>query len=155
MKKPIILIVEDEGIVAADIQLSLESGGYIIAGIASTGEEAIKKTGETRPDLILMDIFFHGDMNGTEAAAVIKERFNIPIVYLSAYSDPKTLEQANVTEPFWYILKPFDMKEMHATISIAMYKHAMELKLWMSMRQRWSFTGMIKMNCLARMFLRL
>lgn len=111
MAKTEILIVEDERITAEDIRLSLGGLGYAVTGMASSGEEAIRKAEELHPDLVLMDIVLGGDMDGIEAAKRIRARFNIPVVYLTAYADEKTLERAKVTQPFGYILKPFDDKQ--------------------------------------------
>jgi len=129
MPKKRILIVEDEAIVAEDIRLSLENMGYEVVAIASTGEDAIKKTRELRPDLVLMDIILAGKVNGISAAGDIRSSLNIPVVYLTAYSDEKTLERAKVTEPFGYIIKPFDERELRSTIETALYKHEMEERL--------------------------
>jgi len=124
-----ILIVEDEGIIAKDIQNTLNRSGYSVIGIASSGEEAIKKAMETHPDIVLMDIVLEGAMDGVEAAEYIRDYFDIPVVYLTAYSDDITLQRAKITEPFGYILKPFQEKELYTTIEMAIYKHTMQKKL--------------------------
>jgi len=124
-----ILIVEDEIIIAEGLQRKLKSMGYDIIGIASSGEEAIKKIKENNPDLILMDIVIHGMMDGIETAAQIHSLFDIPVVYLTAYADEKTLERAKITEPFGYLIKPFKERELQITIEISLYKHEMEKKL--------------------------
>lgn len=124
-----VLVVEDESIVAMDIRTSLIRLGYDVPAIIYSGEAAIKKTEELLPDLVLMDINLNGKMDGIEAAQQIHDRFNIPVVYLTAYSDEKTLERANVTEPFGYIIKPFEDRELHVAIKIALYKHRTEKKL--------------------------
>lgn len=124
-----IMIVEDEGIIAKDIQNTLESLEYAVSVIASSGEEAIKKAAETLPDLVLMDIVLEGQMDGVEAAERIRDRFDIPVVYLTAYADDKTLQKAKITEPYGYILKPFSERELYTTIEMALYKHKMEKKL--------------------------
>ncbi len=123
MSKPKILIVEDESIVAKDIQNSLKKMGYIVPVVVSSGEKAINEIEESRPDLILMDIMLKGDMTGIDVANVIKERFNIPVVFLTAYADDNTLNKAKVTEPYGYIIKPFKEKELQTTIEMAIYKH--------------------------------
>ena len=125
MKKKQILVVEDERIVADDIKMSLQRLGYDVSGMTSSGEEAVKKAEETHPDLVLMDIVLEGETDGVEAASAIRFRFDIPVVYLTAYSDRKTLERAKVTEPFGYILKPFKDKDLYTTIEMAIYKHKM------------------------------
>jgi len=124
-----ILIVEDEIIIAEDLERKLKSMEYDIIGIASSGEEAIKKIKENNPDLVLMDIVIHGMMDGIETAAQIHSLFDIPVVYLTAYADEKTLERAKITEPFGYLIKPFKERELQITIEIALYKHEMEKKL--------------------------
>jgi CheY-like chemotaxis protein len=95
-----IMVVEDENIVAMEIQSIVESLGYAVSAVASSGEEAIRKAAETRPDLVLMDIKLKGDMDGIETAGQIRARFNIPAVYLTAYADENTLQRAKITEPY-------------------------------------------------------
>ncbi|MBI5680503.1 MAG: PAS domain S-box protein [Methanobacterium sp.] len=124
-----ILVVEDESIVAMDIKNRLESMNYIVPGIISSGEEAVKKAAEAKPDLILMDIVLKGEMDGIDAAQIIKNTLDIPVVYLTAYSDENTLERAKITGPFGYIIKPFEDRELHSAIEVALYKHEMESKL--------------------------
>jgi len=118
-----ILVVENEQIVAEDIKFRLQRLGYAVSGTALSGQEAVKKAEEIYPDLVLMDIVLEGKMDGIEAASIISSRFNIPVVYLTAYADDKTLERAKITEPFGYILKPFEDRELHITIEMALYKH--------------------------------
>ena len=129
MAKAKILVVEDEGIVAQDIQTSLNSLGYDVPAIAFSGEEAIEKAEQTHPDLALMDIVLPGAMDGIEAGEEIRSRFNIPIVYLTAYADDDTLRRAKATAACGYILKPFEDKELRANIEMALYKHETESKL--------------------------
>ncbi|SRR5579884_20168 len=124
-----ILVVEDETIVAKYIQKWLRSLGYVVPAVVSSGEEAVEKARETRPDLVLMDIVLRGGMDGVEAAKEIRACLNIPIVFLTAYADDNTIERAKITEPFGYILKPFEERELHSTIEMALYKHRMEKQL--------------------------
>ncbi|MBW1675580.1 MAG: response regulator [Deltaproteobacteria bacterium] len=124
-----VLVVEDEGVIAKDIENTLKNLGYAVPAIAFSGEEAIKKAAETHPDLVLMDIVLEGEMDGVEAAEQIRHHLDIPVVYLTAYANDKTLERAKVTEPYGYILKPFEERELHTAIEIALYKHEMERKL--------------------------
>ncbi len=124
-----ILIVEDESIVALHIENSLKTLGYTVSGIASSGEEAIEKAGNTHPDLVLMDIVLKGEIDGIGAAEHIRDHFDIPVVYLTAFGDENTLQRAKVTEPFGYILKPFKERELYIAIEIALYKHETESKL--------------------------
>lgn len=138
MAKAQILVVEDEGIIAQDIQNTLKKLGYAVPAIAYSGKEGIEKAQEIQPDLVLMDIVLGGGIDGIEAAEQIRRRFHIPVVYLTAYADEKTLERAKITEPFGYILKPFEEKELYITIEMALYKHEMERRLKES--QQWLTT---------------
>lgn len=135
MEKAQILVVEDEQIVAKDIQNRLQNFGYGVTAVAASGEDAVNKAGKTQPDLVLMDIMLKGDMDGVQAAKLIRERFHIPVVYLTAHADDYTLQRASITEPFGYILKPFEERELHTIIEMALYKHEMERKLKQS--ERW------------------
>jgi CheY-like chemotaxis protein len=118
-----ILIVEDETIVAMTLEDALQGMGYSVAGTVSTAEDAIKMAGEARPDLILMDIRIQGEKDGIAAAEMINSLYHIPIVYLTAHSDDKTLERAVKTQPYGFLIKPFRERELHSTIEIALYKH--------------------------------
>lgn len=124
-----ILVVEDEIIIAEDLQIKLIRMGYSVPMLASSGEDAIKKINEYNPDLILMDIVIHGNMDGIETVEKIHSMFDIPVVYLTAYADENTLERAKITEPFGYLLKPFKERELLITIEMALYKAKMEKKL--------------------------
>ncbi len=129
MEKARILIVEDESIVARDVEYMLKSIGYDVPAVTASGEKAIEKAAETSPDLVLMDIMLKGDMDGVEAAKQIHSRFHIPVIYVTAYADENTLQRAKVTEPFGYIIKPFHERELRTTIEMALYRHRMERKL--------------------------
>ena len=124
-----ILIVEDEAIVASDIKETLTGLGYTVTGIAKSGEIALEKVEETRPDLVLMDIHLAGTMDGIQAAGEIRAKYSIPVIYLTAYADAPLLERAKVTEPYGYMLKPYDDRELHSVIEMALYKHRMEHRL--------------------------
>jgi PAS domain S-box-containing protein len=124
-----ILIVEDERVVALDIRYRLQSFGYNVTDIVVSGEDALARISETRPDLVLMDIKLKGEMDGVTAAEAIRLKFNIPVIYLTANSDPETLRRARITEPFGFILKPIEERELHTTIEMALYKHAAERQL--------------------------
>jgi len=124
-----ILVVEDESIIAEDLKGSLIKLGYTVPSVESSGEEAIKKAEEFKPDLVLMDIVLYGNMDGIEAAKEIHSRFDIPVVYLSSYSDEDILERAKITQPYGYIIKPFNERELHINIEMAIYKHMIEKKL--------------------------
>ncbi|GAB1544421.1 hypothetical protein NUACC21_70970 [Scytonema sp. NUACC21] len=121
-----ILIVEDERIVAKDISKRLKNLGYVVVAAVSSGEEAIEKAAETRPDLVLMDIRLKGKMDGIKASEQIRAEFNIPVIFLTAYADEKTLQRAKVTEPFGYIVKPFDERELYAAIEVALRRRMSE-----------------------------
>ncbi len=127
-----ILIVEDDWIVAEDIKNSLKKLGFIVSGIVAYGEDALEKVKECRPDLVLMDIMLKGEMNGIEAADQIQTQLNIPVVYLTAYTDDNVLDRAKETEPFGYVVKPFEDRELNTAIAMALYKHKMETKLKLS-----------------------
>ncbi|MBD1808201.1 response regulator [Microcoleus sp. FACHB-SPT15] len=133
-----LLIVEDEGIVALNIQNRLQGLGYSVVATVSSGEEAIQVAGETRPDLILMDIKLDGNVDGIEAAAEINRLFHLPVVYLTAYTNDETLNRAKLTEPYGYILKPFEARDLCTTIEVALYKYQMEQQL--REREQWLAT---------------
>lgn len=124
-----ILVVEDDRLLTGEIQNMLGNLGYEVAGTAASGEEAISKAAETRPDLVMMDIILKGNVDGVKAAEHINARLDIPVVYLSAHSDETTLERAKITEPYGYIIKPFEERDLHTTIEVALYRHRMEKRL--------------------------
>ena len=126
MEKKQIMIVEDERIVAEDIKNNVQSLGYDVSAVVSSGEEALKKVVENKPNLVLMDIKLKGDMDGIEAAGMIRSLANIPVVYLTAHSDENTLRRAKITEPFGYVIKPFKNRNLHIAIEMALYKWRME-----------------------------
>ncbi len=117
-----ILIVEDEGLTAMELQRKLKMAGYDVPTFAFSGKEAIKKAEEIKPDLVLMDIFLKGHIDGIDAAGEIKKKLNVPIIYLTAHGDPKTKERAKSTEPFAYLLKPFDVEILRQNIDQALYE---------------------------------
>lgn len=129
-----ILMVEDESIEAMDIKQTLESFGYEVPYVASSGEEAINKALEIMPDLILMDIILKGETDGVEAASRIKS-LEIPVIYLTAHSEESTIERAKLTEPYGYIIKPYEHTELKYAIELALYKHKTEIKLKESEKQ--------------------
>ncbi|HLO50090.1 MAG TPA: EAL domain-containing protein [Kamptonema sp.] len=123
MSRAKILIVEDESIIAEDIADSLKTLGYQIIAIVFSGEEAIQLAGDMQPDLVLMDIQLQGEMDGITAAEQIRAQFQIPVVYLTAYADDNTLQRVNATKPFGYVVKPFEEKNLHSAIQIALHRH--------------------------------
>ncbi|MEN9231272.1 MAG: response regulator [Thermostichus sp. DG02_5_bins_236] len=123
-----ILVVEDEKIIAKDIATVLKKFGYTVPAIASSGEEAVRRLEESPVDLVLMDIVLKGDIDGIEAAKRITERFNIPVVHLTAYADDDTLSRVKETQPFGYIIKPFKERELYTTIEIALHNHRQSIE---------------------------
>ena len=126
MAKEKILIVEDEGIVSLHIKQAVEGLGYVVAGIVNSGDDAIMKATEIRPDLVLMDIVLKGAVDGIEAAEKIRAIVNIPVIYLTAHADEGTRQRAKVTVPFGYIVKPFKERDLYIAIEFAIYKSKME-----------------------------
>jgi CheY-like chemotaxis protein len=118
-----IVIVEDEGIVAKDISRKVEQLGYSVQKIVSSGEKAKEEIIRSPPDLIFMDIVLKGELDGIETAKQIREHYSIPIIYITAYADNKTLERAKMTEPYGYIVKPFDNRDLRIAMEIALHKH--------------------------------
>jgi PAS domain S-box-containing protein len=136
-----ILIVEDEIITALELGSRLERLGYGVCATATSAEEAIDQLASSQPDLVLMDIRLKGDMDGIQAAESIRAHYGTPVVYLTAYADAETLERAKATEPYGYLLKPFEEREIHTTIEMALYKYQMEKKVresqqWLDMTLR-------------------
>lgn len=121
-----ILIVEDEILVAREIEDILQDLGYEVVAMAQDGETALQQVADTYPDLVLMDIVMPGAQDGIETADQIRSRFQIPVVYLTAYADSTTLERAKISEPFGYVLKPFQPPTLHSTIQIALTRHKIE-----------------------------
>jgi adenylate cyclase len=128
-KKGKILVAEDETIIALDIKTTLEKIGYKVLAVATSGEKVIEYVKKEKPDLILMDISLSGKMDGIDAARIVTTEYLVPVVYLTALADDETLERARITEPFGYILKPFDERILHTTIEIALYKHKVDSEL--------------------------
>src|SRR3989441_716153 len=126
MYTPQILVVEDEGITAMDLEARLKRLGYSVPAVVSSGEEAILRAEETHPDLVLMDIVLRGQTDGVQAAQELQSRLGIPVVYLTAYFDDATLERAKATEPFGYIIKPFKDINLRTSIEIALRRHEAE-----------------------------
>ncbi|HEX2694811.1 MAG TPA: diguanylate cyclase [Acidobacteriota bacterium] len=138
MNKRRILVVEDERLVAKHIENMVRGLGYEVAGVAATGEDAVRIALGILPDLVLMDIMLRGDMDGIAASEQIWDKAAIPIVYLTAYADEATLERAKVTDPFGYLLKPFEERELFTAIEMALYKHKTDREL--KERERWLST---------------
>ncbi len=130
-----VLIVEDQSVIAIDLKARLAALGYTVVATANMGEAAIQQAALMRPHVILMDIILKGEMDGVEAAAYIRERLGIPVIYLTAHSDEQTLQRARVTEPYGYILQPFEDREVVTAIEMALYKHRMDMQLRESERR--------------------
>lgn len=126
MSATTVLIVEDEILVAENIKSILKKNGYDVVSVAVSGEEAMASADRFKPDIVLMDIVLKGDMDGIEAADTIREKNGLPVVFLTAHSDSKSLERAKVTEPFGYITKPFEERQLTITIEMALYKARMD-----------------------------
>jgi PAS domain S-box-containing protein len=135
-----ILVVEDERIVARDIQRSLTDLGYSVPVTAASADQAILLATEHCPDLVLMDIRIKGKRDGIETAAILRKRFDVPIVYLTAFADEATLERAKATEPFGYLMKPVRNNDLRSAVEIALFKHEIEKRL--RERERWLTTTM-------------
>lgn len=127
-----ILLVEDEGIVAHDLQETLTRLGYKVSGIASEGVQAVKMAQELQPQLVVMDVSLRGEIDGIQAARLIQERSRVPVIFLTGHSDPATLHRAVLTGPLGYIVKPFQEVELRCAIEVAMHKHRADL----AMRER-------------------
>jgi len=130
-----VLVVEDELLVAADIQESLEILGYQVIGSVATGKGAIESVDKILPDIILMDIMLKGDMTGIEAANEIRKKHDVPIVYLTANADIATIDKAKVSLPYGYIIKPFTEKDLQTNIEIARFKFANDIRIKMESDQ--------------------
>ena len=124
-----ILVVEDEAIVALNLQLRLEQLGYDVPAVAASGQESLDLIGELLPDLVLMDIHIQGPMDGIEVASRLRQTHPVPVIYLTAYAEDSTLERARQTQPYGYLLKPFSERELHATIQMAFERHKLERQL--------------------------
>ncbi len=126
MEKEKVLIVEDEVFVARDLQMNLEQMGYTVISMVPSGEQAIQKIEEERPDIVLMDIVLQGEMDGIETADIIHSKFDIPVIYLTAHGEEMIFERAKKTGPFGYIIKPFKNEELQKAIEMGLYRHGAE-----------------------------
>lgn len=121
-----VLIVEDEPIIAADIESTLTKGNFIIAGIAYSSVNALDMLFNRDIDLVLLDIAIKGDMDGIEIAAIINEKYHLPFIYITSFSDQHTLQRAKLTMPYGYIVKPFKDRDILSSIEIALYRYDMD-----------------------------
>lgn len=124
-----VLIVEDESIVALDLENRLRSMGFSVVGRAGTGAAAIELVGQTPPDVVLMDIQLRGNIDGIKTADLIQEEYDVPVIFLTAFSDSKSLERAKRSNAYGYLLKPFQERELSIAIELALYKHSAEREL--------------------------
>lgn len=124
-----ILIVEAEAIESMDFEHNLNSFGYDVVGTTSTGKEALSKTAELKPDLVLIDIVLKGELNGVETAAQIKEKYDIPIIYIISHPEDSVTKRIKTTLPYGFVIKPINNTELKSTIELALYNHKMEAKL--------------------------
>lgn len=155
MSQATILVVEDETIVAKDIQHTLARLGYRAPATATSGEEALRKAAEIQPDLVLMDIVLKGPMDGVETAQELRARYAVPVVYLTAYADDYALQRAKTTEPAGYLLKPFQTAELRPTIEMALHRsqterQAKESLRWLATTVRLVDDGVITTDCAGR-----
>lgn len=121
-----ILVVEDEFALAAELESNLRGLGYDVVACVPSGNEAVSTAASAAPDVVLMDIKLADEMRGTEAAATIWRRFQIPVIFMTAYADQKTLEDANLSMPFGYVVKPYSQAQVHAAIQIALDRYRRE-----------------------------
>ncbi len=135
MNRVSIYIVEDETVVAMDIENILARHGYAVSGISTTGEKCLEDVEKIRPDLILMDIKLAGRIDGIETARIARERYDIPIIFLTAHSDRGTLARARISEPYGYIVKPVNERELYTTIETSLYRYRIDKQLKESERK--------------------
>ena len=133
--KPAVMIVEDERLIARDMQQLLAELGYEPFAIASNSEEALKRVSERLPDVVLMDIRLKGEIDGIATAELLKSRFDVPVIYLTAHADDATVERAKNSEPYGYLIKPVDAARLRSAIEVCVYKHRLDRK--MRERERW------------------
>jgi two-component system cell cycle sensor histidine kinase/response regulator CckA len=133
-----VLVVEDERVVAKDLQRTLTNLGYEVPVTVATADDAIRAAADRCPDLVLMDIRIKGARDGIETAEILKTQFDVPVVYLTAYADQQTVARAKLTEPHAYLLKPVKVDELRTAVEIAIYKHEMERRH--RERERWFAT---------------
>ena len=123
-----ILVVEDEAIILLQLEEILHAIGYTVAGLAASGEDAVEKARRLKPDLVLMDIVMPGRMNGIEAAKIITEELDIPVVFVTSYADDTIIEKAKSVKPYGYIVKPFNELVIKVTVEVALFRKTSEQK---------------------------
>ena len=137
-RKATLLVAEDEFIVAFDLQTKLKTMGYDVPVVVSSGEEILEQIPKVKPDIVLLDIMLKGQLDGVETAKIIKEKYKLPVIYLTAFADEKTLDRARITDPFGYVLKPFEERDLKTTIEMGLYRYKIQLEL--EERDNWLFT---------------
>lgn len=135
-----VLVVEDERIIARDLQQTLKELGYAVSGVAASADEALEQSSRRCPDIVLMDIRIKGKLDGIATAAILKQRFALPVIFVTAHADDATLQRAKLTEPHGYLVKPINPSELRSVIETAVYRHEMEKRL--RERERWFSTTM-------------
>ena len=145
--RPKLLIVEDETIVAVDLAERLVGLGYEVLASVASGEEALVVAAARRPDLVLMDIRLQGHMDGVEAAREMRTRLQLPVIFLSAYAEGATLQRAKLAEPYGYILKPVEDRELEIVIEMALYKSRVDLAVEQSNAQLEQRVAELKEKC--------
>jgi len=123
---PCMLIVEDEAVIAMDLEIRVQKLGYRVAGVTAHGDRALEMAGQLHPDLVLMDVNILGDRDGVTIATEIRERYDIPSIFLTAYSDDETIARATDSNPLGYLIKPIAERELKAAIEISLYKHRLD-----------------------------
>src|SRR5688500_512108 len=130
-----ILVVEDEVVIAEEVENILLELGYEVQGRVTSGEEALQRTAESRPDLVLMDIRLRGLRDGIQTAEELRDRYRVPVVFLSAHADEVTLRRARRSSPYGYVVKPFKMSDLRTAVEIAFERHALEARI--RANERW------------------
>ncbi len=138
MAKARILIVEDEALVARDLVNMIKSLGYEVTDLVQNGEAVVQSVEKNRPDLAIMDIVLKGRVDGIEVAAILWEKYSIPVIYITSFADDLTFERAKLTEPFGYLIKPYEERELELTIEIALYKA--RIQRLVKEREKWLST---------------
>jgi CheY-like chemotaxis protein len=139
-QRPAVLVVEDEAVVALDLQKTLSSLGYDAYGLASSAREALACADQRAPDLVLMDIRIQGDVDGVAAAEILRERYDVPVIFLTAYADDVTAERASRVDPYAYLVKPVRAAELHVAVRTAIRRHHLEIER--RRRGRWFATAL-------------
>ncbi len=144
-----VFIIEDEAITALDIKRTLEKLNYEIVGIKDRGDEALKLIGETEPDVILMDITLKGELDGIETARLVNIQYKIPIVYLTAHYDDETIERSKTTNPYGFLLKPLNDRDLNSCLRMALYRFEAETRLKESATSTMTTNGTLRFRLMS------